>query len=298
MNTSVPLDWSLIQSILAVAEAGSLSAAARRLGLSQPTLGRQIQAAEAVLGVTLFQRHARGLELTDTGLSLIEPARAMQDAAARLSLLAAGRETTLSGTVRITASVVMAHHILPPLLARLRTAEPQIEIELVASDATENLLYREADIAIRMYRPTDPNLIARHVGDSALGFFAAQSYLDRRGTPSSLDDLWQHDWLGFDRSTLMIEGFRNFGMTVDRHFFGLRTDDQAALWSLAQAGCGITVAQLYIGRSTPGMVQLLPDTSLPLLPIWLTAAEPLRRTPRIRRVWDALAEGLAQVASA
>ena len=298
MNRIDPLDWSLIRSILAVAEAGSLSAAARDLGLSQPTLGRQVQAAEAALGVAVFRRHPRGLELTEAGAALLEPAREMRAAAARLSLLAAGRETRLSGTVRISASMVTAHHTLPPILARLRAEEPEIEIELHASDASDNLLWREADIAVRMYRPDQPDLIARHLGDSRLGVFGAQGYLDRRGVPLTAEDMMRHDWVGLDRSDLMLEGFRALGQPVDRHFFRLRCDDQAANWALVRAGAGLGIAQLAVARAAPGMVQVVPDLPLPALPVWLTAAEALRDTPRLRRVWDALAEGLAAVVAA
>ena len=278
-----------------MAETGSLSAAARSLGLSQPTLGRQIRAAEEVLGVPLFRRHAKGLELTEAGASVIEPARAMRDAAARVTLLAAGQETALRGTVRLTASVVMATLILPPILAKLRQDAPEIEIELVASDATDNLLFGEADIAIRMYRPEQSDVITRHLGDSPMGFYAARSYLDRRGTPQGPADLAAHDWIGFDRSDLMLRGFAEMGFPVDRHFFGVRCDDQVANWALVTAGAGIGFAQCYVGRRTPGVVQILPNIPLPHLPLWLTAPEALRRTPRIRRVWDALALALKPV---
>lgn len=297
MNTSAPLDWSLIRAILAVAEAGSLSAAARDLGLSQPTLGRQVQAAEDMLGVSIFRRHARGLELTEAGAALIEPARDMAAAAARLALAAAGRDVRLSGTVRITASMAMAHHVLPPILARLRAEEPEIEIELHASDASDNLLWREADIALRMYRPEQLDLIARHLSDISLGVFAAESYIVRRGAPTTAEEMLQHDWVGADRSDLMIRGFAAVGWNVDRHFFKLRCDDQAANWALVCAGAGLGIAQTGIGRATPGMVQVVPDLPLPRLPLWLTAAEALRHTPRIRRVWDALAEELALLAA-
>ncbi|MBI1216933.1 MAG: LysR family transcriptional regulator [Rhodobacteraceae bacterium] len=298
MNSSDALDWSLIRSVLAVAEAGSLSAAARVLGLSQPTLGRQVQAAEEALGVALFRRHARGLALTEAGAAMVAPAREMQAAAARLSLIAAGRETQLSGTVRISASMVVAHHILPPILARLRADEPEIEIELHASDATDNLLWRETDIAVRMYRPEQPDLIARHLGESRLGVFGALSYLERNGTPGTVADLADHDWVGLDRSDLLMRGFAALGWQVDKHFFKVRCDDQAANWALVRAGAGLGITQLAVARAVRGMVQVVPALPLPTLPIWLTAAQALRHTPRLRRVWDALAEGLAPVVAA
>ena len=155
------LSWTLIQSFLAVAETGSLSAAAKKMGQSQPTLGRHIKAAEAALRTKLFDRVSTGLRLTEAGNMLLEPARDMFSASARFASIAAGRDMTLSGTVRITASVVVSHYLLPEVLAELRLAEPDIEIELVPSDTPENLLYREADIAIRMYRPTQLDIVTR-----------------------------------------------------------------------------------------------------------------------------------------
>ena len=155
-------DWTLTRSFLAVAETGSLSAAARQLGLSQPTLGRHVADLEAQLGMPLFQRAPRGLIPTTAALNLLPHARAMRDAAARLHLAAAGQTETLAGTVRLTASRIVAHYILPAIIAELRQAEPGIEVELVATDATENLLFHEADIALRMYRPTQLDIVALH----------------------------------------------------------------------------------------------------------------------------------------
>ena len=155
-------DWTLYRSYLAVAETGSLSAAARRLNLSQPTLGRPIADLEAALSTSLFTRIPQGLRLTDAGTLLLPAARQMRDAAAHIALLAAGRSETLTGTVRLTASRVVSHYLLPPILADLRHKEPGIDIELVPSDSTENLLFREADITLRMYRPTQLDTVTRH----------------------------------------------------------------------------------------------------------------------------------------
>ena len=178
-------DWTLYRSFLAVAEHGSLSAAARHLALSQPTLGRHIAELEAALATALFTRVPRGLVLTDAGTAMLPAARQMRDAAAALALLAAGREGSLSGTVRLTASRVVSHYLLPPILADLRQKEPGIEIELVPSDSTENLLFREADIALRMYRPTQLDVVTRHLGDLGTAIYAARSFLDRHGRPAT-----------------------------------------------------------------------------------------------------------------
>lgn len=284
-------DWTLIRSFLAVAEAGSLSAAARATGISQPTLGRHIQTIEAQLQVPLFARTAQGQALTEAGQALLPSARAMQAAAAELALTAKGQSGGMEGTVRITASRVVSHVILPRVLALLREAEPGIQIDLVPSDTTENLLFGEADIALRMYRPTQADLVARHIGDLPLGLYAAKDYLDRRGRPTTPEDLMQHDFIGQDRMDQIIRVMRTLGMEVGRSFFPVRCDDPLTYVELIRAGCGLGGILRAVGDADPTLerIDVIPD--LPSLPVWLTAAPRLRQSPRLRRVWDALAQG-------
>ena len=283
------LDWTLIRSFLAVAEAGSLSGAARVTGVSQPTLGRHTQAIEASLQVPLFTRTAQGQALTDAGQALLPPARAMQAAAAELALTAKGHSDGIEGTVRITASRVVSHVILPPILAGLRAEEPGIQIDLVPSDTTENLLFGEADIALRMYRPTQPDLVARHIGDLPLGLYAARTYLDRQGRPARPEDLMQLDFIGQDRMDQIIRVMAMLGMDVARSFFPVRCDDPLTYVELVRAGCGLGGILRAIGDADPVLerIDVIPD--LPSLPVWLTAAPGLRQSPRLRRVWDVLA---------
>ena len=294
MNTPLSsLDWSLVQAFLAVAETGSLSGAAKVVGASQPTLGRQVRAIEAVLGTEVFRRHAKGLALTETGRAMLPAAQAMREAAARMALIAAGEGTGPEGSVRITASVVVSHFLLPPILSRLRRDQPGIRIDLVASDSSENLLFREADIAVRMYRPEQLDMVTRHVCDLSLGLYAATSYLDRVGRPETPEAALALDWVGFDRDEMLIRGMRAAGFPVSRDFFALRTDDQAAHWHLVRAGGGLGVVQQAIGAADPAVERVLPDLVLPSLPVWLTAHEALRPVPRVARVWDTLAGTLA-----
>lgn len=287
------LDWSLVQTFLAVAETGSLSGAARLLGLSQPTLGRRVREIEAALGTEVFRRHAKGLALSETGQALVAPAQAMREAAGRLALVAAGEDRGLSGPVRITASVVVSHFVLPKILAALRQEEPGIEIDLIASDSSENLLFREADIAVRMYRPGQLDVVTRHVCDLAMGAYAATAYLDRAGRPETVDDLFALDWVGFDRNEMIIRGMAEAGWSVTRDFFKLRTDDQAAFWHLVRAGGGVGIALQAVGEPEPLVERIMPQLPLPRLPVWLTAHEAVRRMPRVARVWEALIDALA-----
>ncbi|MEM9709314.1 MAG: LysR family transcriptional regulator [Pseudomonadota bacterium] len=288
------LDWALVHSFLAVAETGSLSGAARSLGITQPTVGRQIATMETQLGVTLFERRARGMAPTDTALALLPAAEAMRDGARALSLAAAGQSAREGGTVRITASIFASHHILPPILARLRRDAPEIALELVPSDTTENLLFREADIAVRMYRPRQLDVVTRHIGDIDIAMFAAKGYLADR--PESHVDtfLETHEFVGFDRNEDIIRGFRDLGIGVDREFFATRCDHQTTYWELVRAGCGIGFAQARVGRQDPAVVELDLPMKIPALEVWLAAPSVLRKRAPIARVWDALAEGLAQ----
>ncbi|WP_372839938.1 LysR family transcriptional regulator [Phaeovulum sp.] len=289
--TIAPADWTLLRSLLAVAEAGSLSAAARELGLSQPTLGRHVHALEASLGQPLFTRVADGLQPTQATLALLPHARAMREAAERLALAAAARNAGLAGAVRISASRIVSHHLLPPILARLRAAHPEIQIDLTASDTSENLMFREADIAVRMYRPTEHEVAARHVADLPVGLYGARSYLDRAGRPDSVEALMRLAWVGFDRSDTILRTMASMGIKVDRSFFGTRCDDQLVYWNLVRAGCGVGGMQTRVGDADPLLERIAAFVDLPPMPIWLAVAEPLRANPRVRLVLDALAAG-------
>ncbi|MDX5381675.1 MAG: LysR family transcriptional regulator [Rhodobacterales bacterium] len=287
------LDWSLIRAFLAVADTGSLSAAARRLGTSQPTLGRQIRQIELSLDLPLFLRRPRGLDLTESGAALLPHARRMGEAMNAFALTAAGQTEDLRGTVRLTASTVVAQYVLPPIIADIRRAEPLIQIELVASDSSDNLLFREADIAVRMYRSTQLDIITRHLGDLRLGVFATRGYLDRRGWPRQATDLMDHDLIGYDRNDLILRHMRALGWPATREMFAIRCDSQTTYMALLQAGCGIGFAQVGIMGNVPDMVELDLGLDLPHLPVWLAAPQAMRNTPRIARAWDLLTDGLA-----
>jgi DNA-binding transcriptional LysR family regulator len=285
-------DWSLWRSFGAVVEAGSLSAAARKLGLSQPTLGRHIESLEQELGIALFERTLQGLKATETALRLYEPVSGAAQALAEAVLMAEGQSAALGGTVRITASTVISHYVLPQLLVGIRVAFPAVAIEIAPTDSAENLLLREADIAVRMFRPTQLELITKKLGVIPILCCAHESYLARYGRPECPDDLRQHDLIGFDRSELIISGARGMGYGLARADFALRTDSQTTIWELAKAGLGITFAQAGLIRDTPGMVALLPEISLPL-EVWLTTHRELFTSRRIRVIYDALADALA-----
>ena len=293
-KNSQPLDWSLVQSFLAVAETGSLSAAARVLGLSQPTLGRHIKTLEQDLNADLFHRHARGLQLTASGHALLPMAQTIAEQMNAISVTVAGQSQSLEGTVRITASVFASHHVLPPILTNIRAREPTIQLELVPTDSSENLLFRAADIAVRMYRPTQLDIVTRHITDLPLGVFAAHSYLARAGRPQTAEDLWEHELVGYDENELILRTVRALGWSATREDFATRCDNQSAYWELVRAGCGIGFSQRAVGRADPLVEELELGIDIPPLPVWLAAHENLRQVPRIARVWELLAEGLQE----
>ncbi|WP_397534308.1 LysR family transcriptional regulator [Roseateles sp.] len=282
------LDWSQLQSFLAVAEAGSLSRAAPLLGQSQPSLSRQLASLEASVGQALFERHSRGLTLTAAGRALLPAARRMREGAQDLSLAVAAQGQQLAGTVRLTASEIVSAYFLPELLAGLRRQHPEIQLELVASNEVENLLERSADIALRMVRPAQGMLVARKLGDWPLGMFAHRRYLDRMGMPTR-DTMADHEWLGYDRSDQMLRGFAAAGFQVGPEFFGLRCDHQVVLWEAVRAGMGIGIGLKALAARDADLVQVLPELEIPPLPLWLTAHRELRDTPRLRLVFDAIA---------
>ncbi|MBZ9675633.1 LysR family transcriptional regulator [Mesorhizobium sp. ES1-1] len=286
------IDWNLIKSFVTVAETGSLSAAARKLSASQPTLGRHIGELEQALGVTLFRRGRRGYELTEAGAALFERGKAVSEQASAFSLLALGSVEAIEGTVRIAASEVVAAHVLPAMMARLGIEEPGIEVEIVASNQVENLLRRDADIAIRMVEPAQNELVARKVCDIALCACAAKSYLDRRGRPLEAAELLGHALVGFDRSDDIIRAFGQHGIPVTRSNFRFRADNQIVLWEAVRAGNGIGLGQEPLADRDPLIEKVLPGLPLPMLPVWLAMHRDVRTSVRIRRVTDFLHEEL------
>lgn len=282
----------LIQSFAKVAEHGSLAAAVKALGGSPATLSRHISTLEAELGVTLFERHGDGLSLTETGVSLYSHAADLTKAAHRFVSAAAGHDQAIVGTVRIAASRGVAAFLLPQVLECLANKEPGIDFEVVSSDTETNLLRREADIAIRMFRPKQSNLIARKLGDLSLGLFATQSYLHRHGTPDSIADLAAHDLIGGDADGQVLQGLRSLGLKIEREGFRFRCDDRFTAWKLMNAGCGIGVAHISQGRSVPQLVRVLPPLANFKLPVWLVSHSELKTNARVRRTYDHIAEHL------
>lgn len=289
--SAVAFDWNQARAFLITAEEGSFSAAARALQTTQPTVGRQVAALEKDLGVTLFERIGTNLELTPTGLDLVEHVRAMSEAANKVSLTATGQSSSVIGTVCITASEVIAAHMLPPILARLRLEHPGIELEIVASNQARDLHRREADIAIRNFRPTQADLVARKIKDSTAHMYAAPSYIKRLGKVSTAKDLAKAEVFAFDRTETMIDGFRALGLELTRSNFPIVSANHLVQWELCKQGVGICIMMAEIGDAEPLVKKVLPSLAIPI-PVWLVCHRELRTSRRIRLVFDRIAEEL------
>lgn len=287
-------DWALVQSFLAVLDAGSLMGAARQLGARQPTLSRHIAELEAQLQAPLFERTGRGVVPTAAALAIAEAARDMQAGALTLRQALACQRDAATGTVRLTTSEVAAAYLLPPVLVALQQAEPGIQVELVVSNALTNLLRREADIAVRMVRPTQGALVARKLADLPIVACAHERYLQQAGMPERPEDLVKHRLVGFDQDDTILRGFAAMGLPVGREHFGLRTDNQIANGRLIAAGAGIGFAARYQLRHWPGVRPVLPDLPIPPMPCWLAVHREIRTSGPVRRVFDFLAEALPQ----
>ena len=290
---SVKFDWNRAKAFLVTAEEGSLSAAARALGMAQPTLGRQVDALEEELGVILFERVGRGFALTPSGLELLDHVRAMGDAATRMALAAAGQSQSLDGTISIAASETYAAVLLPPIIAKLRRAEPGLHIEIVASTKASDLKRREADIAIRHFQPSEPDLIAKKIRDVPARLYATPAYLDRIGNPKLPHDLCVADFISVERSRFMT-GLNALGLSLTERNFPILTEHYLVMWELVKHGLGIGVLDGNIGDAEPLVRRVLPDFEPFMFPIWLVAHRELNTSRRVRVVFDLLAAELAR----
>ena len=289
---SVRFDWNRARAFLVTAEEGSLSAAARALGMAQPTLGRQVSALEAELGVALFERTGRGLALTPSGLELVEHVRMMGDAATRVSLTASGPSQSVEGSVCITASEVTSAFVLPPIVERLRRAEPGIMVEIVASNALRDLRRREADIAIRSVRPTDPDLVARRLRDDTAHLYASESYLARAGELANAEALSRAEFIGFENNEPFLNGLNALGLSLSAGNFTVLCGSHLVQWELVRQGLGIGVMITVAGDADPLVRRAAPWLPAFEFEVWIAAHREVNTSRRVRLVFDWLIEEL------
>lgn len=287
-------DWNRARAFLVTAEEGSLSAAARALDMAQPTLGRQVTALEEELGVALFERVGRGLVLTPSGLELVDHVRAMGEAAQRMSLAASGQAQAIEGTVSISASEVDSAFRLPRIVASLRKIAPGIDIEIVASNTESDLRLRQADIAIRNYRPTQPNLVARKIREIEGCIYATPGYLESLGNPVTPEAVSRADFIGFNRSGEFIAAMGRFGLTLSQRNFPIVTERHLTQWTHVKHGLGIGVMAGDIGDREPLVTRVLPNLEPLSIPVWLVAHREVHTSRRVRLVYDLMAKELTR----
>lgn len=295
MNTAPAapaLSWDLVSAFLAVMQTGSLSAAARDLGVAQPTVRRQIEQLEAVLGGVLFTRSQAGLAPTDVAVAALPYAESMAGVAEALVRSASAPSSAERGTVRVTCSEIVGVEVLPPILAVLARAHPQLQIELSLSNANEDLLRREADVAVRMAQPTQSALVAKRIGVVKLGTFASEAYLADHPAPRSIEDLARgHGLVGNDRNAAFFAALAASGLPLKRKDFSFRSDSDAACLAAIRAGLGIGFAQLPFAAGPPRLQRVLPKLSFEL-PVWVVTHENLRASRRVSLVFDHLVQAL------
>ena len=291
---SVKFDWNHARAFLVTAEEGSLAAAARALDMTQPTLGRQVAALEHELGVALFERHGRGLALTPSGVELVEHVRAMGEAANHFSLTASGKSNKIEGNICISASEIDTALMLPPIIKKLRRIEPGIHIELIASNSESDLRRREADIAIRNFRPTQPDLITKKIYDIKAHLYAATSYMKQLGSPASPDDLGKATFIGFDNSSRLLNMLNKRGFKLTSGNFPVMSDNSIVQWEIVKQGLAIGVMSEDIGDAEPLVERVLPNFEPFTAEAWLVTHRELKTNQRIRLVFDFLAAEAAE----
>ena len=292
--TRSEFDWNQARAFLATAEEGSLSAAARALHLTQPTVSRQVSSLEKSLGVTLFERTSRELLLTKSGLELLQYFKAMGDAANYISVAATGQSQSVAGHVLISATNLMATHFLPPILKQIQTSVPDLQIEIIASNEVSDLRRREADIAIRHTQPQDENLIAKRLRDTTAGLFASSDYLDRVGRPKTMSEATKLTFVGFDNPERRIELMATHGLTLTPENFNFSTASATLSLELVRQGFGVGILPIEVG-DTYSELEAVKIAFDPIqIETWLVVHRELKTNLGIRIVFDLLAEGIGK----
>lgn len=293
---AVSFDWNQLKAFLATVEEGSFSAAALKLNTTQPTISRQVTALEESLSVTLVERHVKGPTLTKAGHELLDHARLMAEAATLISMTVDRQSQEVSGDVAIAATDLMSAAILPSVLSPLREIAPGIRIRIKESNNIMNLMKREADISIRHSRPSEPELIARHVGDLRANLYAAKSYLDKEGRPRSFREVAAHTFIGIPDPERLIASYQNIGIPLRAENFLIQPDSSMVVWEMVKAGHGVSLLPDVLGEMEPGVEKLLTDVPSFEYPVWLVTHRELQTSPRIRTVFDFLVTQLGNIA--
>ena len=287
-------DWNRARAFLVTAQEGSLSAAGRVLNMAQPTIGRQITALEKELGVILFERVGRGLQLTPNGATLLEFVERMGQSANALSMAAYGQSQSIEGSITISASDTYAANVLPAIIAKLHVQQPAIKVEILTTNSASNLLKREADIAIRSFCPTEPELIAKKIRDVPARLYATAQYLSAIGNPKTIADLSKAEFIAIDKHESLMKGLNAVGFKLSADNFPIMTENFLVMWEMVKQSIGIGILDSFIAEKEPTIVSVLPDMPPLIFPLWLVAHRELNTSRRIRVVFDLLAKELGK----
>lgn len=288
------MDWRALQDVVTVAETGSLSAAARRLNVSQPTVGRRIEQLEEQLGTLLFNRTARGLVLTKVGEGILSHARQMEEGALAIERIATGANQELQGNVRVSLIEDLGIQWLPNKLDKFYVEFPQLSIEVNIDNRNVNLLRREADIAIRLARPEQADLICRKVGMLYFGLYASQSYLDEHGTPEHRRDLKDHFHVGFDEEMGRSPNIKKLESFFDTVRIRHRSNSHIEMMEATRAGLGCAALCCCIADPHPDLRRVLIKEINYGREIWLVTHAEINSSARIRAVFDFLGKALEE----
>ncbi len=294
-SISTDFDWNHIRTFLSVVEEGSLSAAARALGQTQPTVSRQISSLEDALNTSLFIRGTRESTLTETGAALFEHVQAMSAAATQISRIATGRNQTVEGTIRVTATDALTAYVLPQCLKALRAQHPGVHVELVSSMSQADITHHEADIAIRHVRPEQPDLVAQWIGDFDVSLYASQDYLDSVGNPERLADFSHASLIGFENSERLVKQVNSMGLPVTKKNFEIVATSGMVTYELARAGLGIALLPTLVATRLFGLEKVHSDLGEMRMPIWLVTHADVKTNARIRICFDLIAEALKAI---
>lgn len=281
-------NWDDLRVFLAVARAGNLTLAGQGLGLSQPSVGRRLAVLEDRLGGPLFLRSGRQWPLTDLGRDLIEQASRMQEAADAITMKAAGHTSGPKGLVRLTSTDGLGAYWLPPLLPQLQDSHPDIILEVLTGNRPLDLTRHGADIALRLYRPDEPDLVARCLGEIAFGLFAAPTYINRHGLPETLVALASHRFIGQAQEYDTVREFTWLRRHVPEPDFRFQSGSALAQANAAAQGMGLALLPLYLARRFPPLQEITLEERPDGKELWIATHRDLRQVPKVAAVWDFL----------
>jgi DNA-binding transcriptional LysR family regulator len=291
MPEKTTLDWALLRSFVAVMRTGTLSAAAVAIGQTQPTIGRHIRSLEEAIGEPLFLRRSNSLTPTNRALALFERASVMEEAAFAVErdIIGGGPHATgaIEGTIRLSVPEVFGSHLLPPILTRFQQTYPHVALELIATNSTNNLLRREADIAVRLFRPSQYDLVMAIVGKVYVGLYAAPDYLSRVGKIEAVEDFAKHRLIGEDQGDRLLKAMQGFGLPVKRSDFVFRSDSILAQIAATEAGLGLG-AGMTMAFDQAKVVRVLPEAINIPFEVYVVAHADLHRSRLMRALFDHL----------